>query len=421
MSSCSFAMDRAVRNLFGAAVVAGVFISAAAAAAGTPSRVVVAWTDQTNQGHLRSFPAAAPWEFDAPALNVGAGATLRYAGGLLYVVSRTDATVAVVDPADWTVLQTHSVGADREPVDIAIIAPDLAYVSCVDETHLLRFNPITGTILPVVDLSVFADADGIPDLSMMTMHEGRLFIQIQRQDSTNFGFVAPAMIAVVDLATEQLIDVDPKAPGIQALELQGTAPKFKMQIVESTRRLFVSASGEFFDAGGIEMIDLDTLATLGLVVHEEDDMVGADLGAFVLVTPERGYLTFSTDLTLSSHMVEFTVSGGVFSSGALFETVGYFVPTLPHDAPSDTMYFPDGGSFPSAVHALSAADGSHLATVTLGANMLPTDVLVIPPATSGPAVPASSTWGMLILALLVTVAADLIQRRATRARSSLAR
>lgn len=421
MSSCSFAADRAARNLLGAAVVVSASLSATTVAGGSPSRVVVAWTDQSNQGHLRSFPAAAPWEFDTPELNVGAGATLRYAGGLLYVVSRTDATVAVVDPADWTVLQTQSVGSGREPVDIAIVAPDLAYVSCADETHLLRFNPITGETTPIVDLSGFADPDGVPDLGMMTVHENRLFLQIQRRDSTNFGFVPPGMIAVVDLATEQLIDVDPLAPGVQAIELQGTAPKFKMQIVESTRRLFVSASGEFFDAGGIEMIDLDTFASLGLVVREEDDMVGADLGAFVLVTPDRGYLTFSTDLALSSHMVEFTVTGGVVPSGALFETVGYFVPTLPHDPPSGTIYFPDGGSFPSAVHALSGADGSHLATITLGASMLPTDVLVIPPAGSGPAVPAVSTWGMLILALLIVVAAGLIQHRPARARESLAR
>lgn len=416
----SYSENRLPLNLFGLALVASAFLAATTVAVVAPSRVVVAWTDQTNQGHLRSFPATDPWEFDTPTIDVGAGATLRYAGGLLYVVSRTDATIATVDPHNWTMLQAHSVGGGREPVDVAIVAPDLAYVSCADETHLLRFNPIAGTTVPVVDLSSFADSDGIPDLGMVAVHENRLFIQVQRQESASFGFVPPGMIAVVDLSTEQLIDVDPLAPGTQAIELQGTAPKFKMQIIEPARRLFVSASGEFFDAGGIEMIDLDTLASLGLVVREEDDMVGADLGAFVLVTPERGFLTFSTDLALSSHMVEFTVAGGVVFSGALFETIGYFVPTLPHDPPSNSIFFPDGGSFPSAVHVLSDVDGSDLATVTLGASMLPTDVLIIPPASSGPAVPAVSNWGMLILALVVAVAAGLVQRRSARVRSSLA-
>jgi hypothetical protein len=34
-----------------------------------------------------------------------------------------------------------------------------------------------------------------------------------------------------------------------------------MQIDPPTRRLFVSASGAFFDEGGLEMVDLDTLLT----------------------------------------------------------------------------------------------------------------------------------------------------------------
>jgi len=59
------------------------------------------------------------------------------------------------------------------------------------------------------------------------------------------------------------------------------------------------ASGDFFNDGGMEMIDLATIRSLGLIVREDDGVVGADLGAFVLVAPERGYLTFGADLAVS--------------------------------------------------------------------------------------------------------------------------
>jgi hypothetical protein len=394
-----------------AAIAINLLATACAKAADPPARVVVAWTDVSNAGHIRSFPSAAPWAFDTPALNVGASAILREAGGLLYVVSRIDATVAVVDFESWTILRTLSVGAGREPVDIAVIAPDRAYVSCFDETHLLRFNPITGETTPVVDFSIFADADGIPELNMLAAHEDRLFVQLRRIDSMTHGFVQPAMLAVVDLKTEQLIDVDPIAPGVQAIELEGMAPKLKMQIVESSRRLYLSASGDFFDEGGIEAIDLDTLQTVGLILREADGEIGADLGAFILTTSERGLLTFSTDFAESSHMVEFTVSGGVVPGGALFETVGYFVPTLPHDPATNTIFFPNGGFGDPGVFVLDADAGDEIAAVTLDANTFPTDVVVILPPTN---VPAVSTWGLVILALVLSVVGGVFIRRASR-------
>jgi len=408
-SDSSVGLVRFIRCILCAALLASLHWPAYATAGAGPAQVVVAWTDgPTYEGRIRSFPAAAPWAFDTPALNIGANSTLRVARGLLYAVSRTDATVAVIDPDTWTVLRTLSVGVGREPIDIAVIAADLAYVSCADETHLLRFNPITGQTTSVVDLSVFADADGVPDLNMMAVHEGRLFVQLRRIDSSTFGFVQPAMLAVVDLAAELLIDADPATSGAQAIELQGMAPKLKMQIVESTRRLIVSASGDFFDDGGIEMIDLDTLQSLGLIVREDSGTVGADLGAFVLVTPDRGYLTFSTDFAVSSHMVEFTVSGGVVPGGEIFGTVGYFVPTLPLEPQSNTFLFPDGGSATSTVHVLQSDSGAHVATVLIATNALPTDVVVIPGAMAGPAIPAVSSWGMLVFALLVTAAAAIL-------------
>jgi len=392
------------RKCVGVLVTAGMVYGAGPAATvraagGSPARVVAAWNESTpGVGKVRGLTSEAPWLFEAPALDVGEETTVRVAGGLVYAVSRTSGTITVIDPVTWTRLYEHAVDPGCKPEDIAVVMRQLAYVSCAEAVHLLRFNPETGVAVDAVDLSGFADADGLPEMSKMALHEGRLFVQVRRFDWGTYTFAAPAMIVVIDVATEQLIDVDPLTEGVQAIELHGTGPKFKMQIVPETRRMFVSATGAAFDAGGLEMIDLDSLQSLGLIVREADGMVGADLGAFVLVTPERGYLTFTTDLALSSHLVPFTVSGGVETTSAIFETVGYFVPTLAFDPRADTLFFPDGATPPFGIYVFDAATGELLTTEPIVTDGQPTDLAIFPVIEM---IPATSSWGLIILALLL--------------------
>lgn len=346
---------------------------------GTARRLAVAWNDSINgSGVVRAMSTHSPWEFQTLPLETDPDSVLRSAGGRVYVVSRAQGTVAVVARDTWTMLQVYPLGEGSEPQDIAVVSAELAYVTRRSATHLLRLELDTGASTEVVDLSLFADGDGVPDMGMMAVHEGRLFVQIRRVNlSEPGGFVLPAYLAVVDTATEQLVDVDPATPGVQAVELQGTAPKGKMQIIPQTRRLFVSASGDFWDEGGIEMIDLDTLQSVGMAVREADGQVGADLGAFVMVSPERGYLVFSTDLLLSSHLVPFTKSGGVEPGPELHFSLGYFAPTLVYDPETDTFFFPEGGFDGYGVHVFDAFTGTRLTPEPLATSGQPTDLVLL--------------------------------------------
>jgi hypothetical protein len=149
-----------------------------------------------------------------------------------------------------------------------------------------------------------------------------------------------------------------------------------MQIAPGTRRLFVSATGGFFDAGGIEVIDLDGLRSLGLVIREADGFTGADLGAFVMVTAQRGFLVYSTDLDLSSHLKPFSLSGGVEPGPELHVSVGYFVPALAHDARTRTLFVPDGVFGRQGVLLFDADSGDRLTTEPLPTQGPPTDLLL---------------------------------------------
>ncbi len=379
-------------------------------------RLAIAWVDaDSGVGMVRGARTESPWTLDTPLLETGAECTLRAAGGLLYVVSRTEGTVTIIDTDTWITQGVHSIGADSEPLDIAIAAPELAYVARRYATHLLRLDLVTGAFEEVVDLSFLADADGVPDLGMMTIHEGRLFVQIRRLGPKPGPPVPPAFIAVVDLASEELVDVDPVTAGVQAIELEGTAPKYKMQVVPETRRLFVSASGIFFDEGGLEMIDLDTLQSLGLVLREADSNLGADLLAFVLVTPERGYLTFSTDFAMSSHLMSFTLSGDV--EPAFFETLGYFTPTLGFDPQSNTIFFPNGGYGQHGVYVLDADTGELLTPDPIPTTGRPTDLVLIADGSGDQAVPTMSGSGLVVMALLLCAGATTLLARRIQDRS----
>jgi hypothetical protein len=210
----------------------------------------------------------------------------------------------------------------------------------------------------------------------MAVHDGRLFIQIQR---LNFDDPAPypqPFVAVLDLESKDLVDVDPEREGVQAIGLAGTFPKMKMQVVEQTQKLFVSATGAFFDAGGIEVIDLDNLRSEGLAIREADDFTGADLGAFVMVGPDRGFLAYSTDLLLSSHLHQFSLAGGVDPT-ELAVALDYFSPAIEFDSGTNTVFFPIGGSLENGLLAFDATTGARLSDQLIPTSGPPTDLIVL--------------------------------------------
>jgi hypothetical protein len=228
-----------------------------------------------------------------------------------------------------------------------------------------------------VDLGSFADADGNPDLGTMAMYGGRLFVQVRRLNSeAPAGMQGPFYLAVVDPARQRLVDVDSEAPGVQAIPLQGTSPKHRMQVLAKPRKLFVSATGGFFDAGGLEAIDLRTLRSEGLIVREADGTTGADLGPFLMTAPDRGFVVYSTDLDLSSHLKRFTISGGVEPGLELFVTVGYAVPALALDPKQDNLFVPDGAFGRQGIWVLRASTGQILSSSPVPTDGMPSDLLL---------------------------------------------
>jgi hypothetical protein len=211
----------------------------------------------------------------------------------------------------------------------------------------------------------------------MVVDGTRLLVQIRRWNDDAAAFVPPALLAVVDLENWTLVDVDPAAPGVQGIALQGTAPRGKMQFLAGSRRLHLSATGGFFDEGGIEAVDLDALHSEGLVIREADGLTGADLGAFLLVEPDRGFLVYSTDLALSSHLHVFRIPEGV-EEAELYVSVGTFVPELVLDPATGSFFLPDGGGPPTGIHAFDARTGARRTGAIVEVGGSPGDLVLLP-------------------------------------------
>ena len=164
--------------------------AAALGTAGGQPRLAVAWNESfQGPGKLQLMSAFPPWEFVGPVRDIDGNARLRFANDVIYVVNPTSGTIDVFDPDGLTLAETYGLGQTCEPRDIAVVDASVAYVTCSNGTHLLRLSLTSGVATESVDLSLFADPDGIPDLNMMILHEGRLFVQVRRTDGFSPGNV----------------------------------------------------------------------------------------------------------------------------------------------------------------------------------------------------------------------------------------
>ncbi len=354
-----------------------VFLCTACEVPPSSRMLAVAWNDAcTGTGLLCRMNTESPWGFRFPAIKIAEHSALRSAGGRVFAISSANHEISIISSACWRVERVIRFAQGIRPIDIAMTDADTAYITCDSSSKLIKLDLSNGSRQESVDLSRFADADGNPDLGWMSVHEGRLFVQVRR---INLGaFVPPAYLAVIDLASEQILDTDNNTPGIQAIELQGMAAKRTMQVIEETRRLGVLSSGGNLDDGGIELINLDTLRSEGLVVNEATEETGTDLESFLFTRPDRGFFNAMTDIVLSSHLTPFSVADGV-NPIQLNGAIDYEVEKMVYDHKTDTFFMPEGGYYGDGIRIFDGDDGK-----LISPDLKPTDNgTLLPTATNG--------------------------------------
>ena len=201
-------------------------------------------------------------------LSVHSDAGVHYHDGRVYVVNRLgqdNILVLDVDDLQSPVAQ-FSVGNGTNPQDIEIVNPGKAYVSRYKSTDLLIVDPQSGAELGTIDLSGFADADGLPEMSAMVTVGSRVYVAVQRLDRDgDWGPVDVSYLVVIDTSTDEVVDVDPSTEGVQGIALAAPNPG---SVIAVGDLIVVGESSSFGDQlGGIDVIDTRTNQSTGLAVQ----------------------------------------------------------------------------------------------------------------------------------------------------------
>jgi hypothetical protein len=134
------------------------------------------------------------------------------------------------------------------------------------------------------------DTDGVVDAADGLRHGNRVYVTLARSwfDLMTFSFqYEGSVIAVVDTASDTLVDADPSAEGVQGIALEANISGGGL--VRDGNLLYVVATGAYgaWD-GGIEVVDLDRLESRGLALKEAD--LERDVAGLAWVSPTRAYV-----------------------------------------------------------------------------------------------------------------------------------
>lgn len=250
--------------------------------------------------------------------------------GRIYVINRLGAdNILVLDPANIAapVIQ-FSVGNGSNPQDIEILSAGKAYVTRYESVDVLIVDPRDGSQLGTIDLSAYADDDGLPEMTQIVRVGTLLYVSCQRLDR-NAGFVpGDAVLVVIDSATDAVIgDIALSAANPNSVTVAGD-------------RIIVSGSAGFGDRlGGIDIVDTRSAASLGLAVTEAQ--LGGDISSLVMRTSNAGFAVV-LDESFTNSVVPVNLATGVVGP-PLEGLSGGFIAAIAIDG--DRLLIGDQGSF----------------------------------------------------------------------------
>ena len=367
-------------------IVAAVLVLASQAQGAPPWDYVFAVnTDYGPSGTFSTAEVIPPWSVDANIGSIHSDAVARYHDGLIYIVNRLYAdNIQVLDPEqDFATVIQFSVGPGSNPQDIAVVSPSRAYVSRYETAWLYEVDPTAGAVLDSIDLSGFADADGLPEMAYMALVGDLLFVAIQRLDRDNFWLPAsPSYLAVIDTNTNALVDADPVAPGVQGIELTGLNPTSEIQVDEEAGIIYVGEGGLWnVSDGGVDAVDAIGLTALGFVTTE--GQLGGEIGDFTLPLNGRAHAVISVSTPgWESYCVSFD-----WADGDLIDEVwrpgGFSVEDIEVHPGTGQLFLCDRTYTGPGVRVFDVADGSQLTTGPLGVGLPPFDLVIVGDAVTG--------------------------------------
>lgn len=231
-----------------------------------------------------------------------------------YVVNRLGAdNIEWGDRQQKRILGQFSVGRGTNPQDIAVVTPELAYVSRLASKTLLKVNPKKGEILREIDLFenasaetvISTDPDGFPEMTWMMISGNKLFVILQRLNSeTGYEPSNRSQVAVVDITTDKVDRI---------INLKGTNPVTEIKSFGEGFILGQAGKLGFLD-GGVELFDFE-MNSLGWVTTEKE--LGGDIIDCLMLNSDVGVAIVAQEIYGSkprTRLVAFRRTDGKVSS-----------------------------------------------------------------------------------------------------------
>jgi hypothetical protein len=176
--------------------------------------------------------------------------------------------------------------SSANPLDMVFISEDRAYLSRQDSGSLWLVDPTATNeadfFISEIDLSGFsAGATSVPHMSDMILVGNKLFVVLTRL--TGFSALENSAVAVINTATNQVIDTDTSTIGTQIVDLPG---RNASEVSYLNNKLYIVAAGDAYNSddtakysGGIYSVDVSSYAVE--TVLDDGDSTSAPYGNLV--------------------------------------------------------------------------------------------------------------------------------------------
>jgi hypothetical protein len=282
----------------------------------------------------------------------------------VYVINRLGSdSIQVLDSrSNFSLVANYTAGDSSNPYDIEVISSTKAYISRYGSTSILIVNPLTGAQQGTIDLSAFVDSDGKPEMTEMVEVNGKVYVLVQRLVS--FSPSAPGLVAVIDTATDTLVDTDAATAGTQAVTLNCYNPQY-MDYLAAAGKMYISCSGSYYDTtvpGGIDVLDPATYAVSNLM---SKTTLGGAPGDIAVTSSTLGYIVVSGSDWVN-RVWAFNPTTGALAGTAPVYTAGGYVPEIGIDPFGYLMISDTGFSNPGVVFINTTTNATAAGPISTG-------------------------------------------------------
>ncbi len=287
-----------------------------------------------------------------------------------FIVQRLNGdAVIVLDPNNgFAITSEYSVEAGSNPYDIAVVSPDRAYVSRYSSAEMLVVHPTQGTVLGTVDLSAYADADGIPEMAYMFHHGNAVYVAVQRLNSV----FEPADQGLIVVLNAQTGAVE------KEIFLTSSNPSTRLRFSEAFGKLVIVETGSYqtLDDGGLELLDLSDHSLSGFLITEND--LGGNITDAVIASESKGYAIIGivNGVQVASHLVSFNPTTGQKLTDLLVsDTWAYNALELTPD--NQQLWLADGTFSNPGIRIFDVATDQEISNGPISVNLPPTAICFV--------------------------------------------